>query len=85
MPEMAESSARDVAALIRLVRHERVQALFVENIADRRLLERIAAETGARIGGTLYSDALSAPGGPADSYLALMAHNLRTLASALAG
>lgn len=82
---LAESSARDVAALIRLVRRERVQALFVENIADRRLLERIAAETGARIGGTLYSDALSAPGGPADSYLALMAHNLRTLASALAG
>ncbi|MBI3154083.1 MAG: zinc ABC transporter substrate-binding protein [Burkholderiales bacterium] len=81
---LAESSAHDVAALIRLVRRERVQALFVENIADRRLLERIATETGARIGGTLYSDALSAPGGPADSYLKLMAHNLRTLAQALA-
>lgn len=81
---LAESSARDVAALIRLVRRERVQALFVENIADRRLLERIAAETGARIGGTLYSDALSPPGGPAGSYLELMAHNLQTIARALA-
>jgi zinc/manganese transport system substrate-binding protein len=78
-----DASARDVAALIRLVREQRVQALFFENVGDRRLLERIAEETGARIGGTLYTDALSAPGGPADSYLRLATHNLRSLAHAL--
>jgi len=42
-----------------------VRALFVENISDTRLNQRIAQEAGARVGGALYSDALSAPGGPA--------------------
>lgn len=80
----AEPSAADVAAIIRQIRREKVRAMFLENLTDARLLERIGRESGARIGGTLYADALSAPGGPADSYLALMRHNARTLATALA-
>jgi zinc/manganese transport system substrate-binding protein len=79
----SEPSAAAVARLIRQIRQDKVSALFIENISDPRLLERIADEGGARIGGTLYSDALSAPGGPADSYLQLVEHNARTLASAL--
>jgi zinc/manganese transport system substrate-binding protein len=79
----SEPSAAAVARLIRQIREQRVRALFVENISDPRLLERIAREGGARIGGTLYSDALSAPGGPADTYLKLFEHNARTLAEAL--
>jgi zinc/manganese transport system substrate-binding protein len=58
--------------------------MFVENIADPRLLERISRESGARIGGTLYSDSLSAAGTPADSYLGMMRQNAKTLAAALA-
>lgn len=80
----SEPSAAAVARLIRQIRQERVKALFVENISDARLIRRIADETGARVGGTLYSDALSKPGGPASTYLALFEHNARTLASALA-
>lgn len=79
----SEPSAAAVARLIRQVQAQRVRALFLENISDPRLVERIARETGARIGGTLYSDALSAPGGPAATYLDMMAHNARTLATAL--
>jgi zinc/manganese transport system substrate-binding protein len=79
----AEPSAADMAALIRQIRAEKVQALFLENISDRRVLDRIAAESGARIGGRLYSDALSPPGGPADSYETLMRHNLAQLVDAL--
>jgi zinc/manganese transport system substrate-binding protein len=57
--------------------------LFVENISDRRSIERIAQETGVRVGGTLYSDALSVPGTDADTYLRLFAHNVNALATAL--
>ena len=80
----AEASAQDVAALITQIREAGIAAVFVENIADRRLLDQIAAETGATIGGTLYSDALSGPEGPAATYLTMMRHNLTQLTAALA-
>jgi zinc/manganese transport system substrate-binding protein len=77
------ASARDVARLIETIRDEGVSAVFFENIADTRLLERIADETGASIGGTLYPGALSEPDGPAPTYLDMMRHNATTLAQAL--
>lgn len=80
----SEPSAAAVARLIRQIKQHHVRAVFVENISDPRLLERIASEAGARVGGTLYSDALSLPGGPAATYLKLMEHNARSLADALA-
>jgi zinc/manganese transport system substrate-binding protein len=79
----AEASAQNVAALITQIRDAGIAAVFVENIADRRLLDQIATETGAKIGGTLYSDALSGPEGPAATYLAMMRHNLSQLTAAL--
>jgi zinc/manganese transport system substrate-binding protein len=81
----SEPSAAAVARLIQQIRRQKVRALFVENISDPRLLQRIATETGARVGGTLYSDALSGPAGPASTYLDLFAHNARSIAAALAG
>ena len=77
-----EPSARDVAALIRQIRDQGVTALFVENASDRRLLEQIARETGIAIGGELFSDTLSQPGGPAATYLDMMRHNARQLLAA---
>lgn len=79
----ADPSAAEFAALIRQVRQQKALALFVENISDRRMVERIAQETGARVGGTLYSDALSPPGTEADSYLRLYRHNVQTISGAL--
>ena len=79
----AEASAGDVAKLIRQIKKEKISAIFVENISDRRLLDQIVRETGARIGGTLYSDALSKANGPAGTYLDLMRHNISTLVKAL--
>jgi zinc/manganese transport system substrate-binding protein len=81
----SEASAMDVARLIRQIRADKAAALFVENISDPRLLEQIAAETNLTIGGVLYSDALSAPDGPAATYIKMMQHNTRTLAAALVG
>lgn len=81
----AEVSAKDVANLIRGIRAEAVNAIFVENLADTRLVEQVQRETDVVIGGTLYSGALSGPDGPAPSYIALMRHNIRTLMAALNG
>ena len=80
----AEPSAREIAALVRQIRQGKVTALFMENISDPRSIQRIAAETGARIGGKLYSDALSEAGSPATTYVDMMRHNARQIAGALA-
>ena len=79
----AEPNAQDLAKLIRFIRTEKVPAVFLENVTDARQIKRIAAETGAKIGGTLYSDALSPPGGPAATYLDMMRSNARVLADGL--
>ena len=79
----SEASAAGVAAVIRQVRLHQARALFIENITDRRSIERIAQETGVRVGGTLYSDALSAPGAGADTYLKMVEHNVKAIATAL--
>ncbi len=80
----AEASAAGVAALIRQIRREQVKAVFVENITDPRVVKQIAAETGAVMGSTLYSDALSDPQGPASTYIAMFRNNLQALVGALA-
>jgi zinc/manganese transport system substrate-binding protein len=72
-----------VAALVRQLRGNGARALFLERTGDPRLMERIARETGAAIGGTLYADALSGADGPAPGYEALMRHNTQMLLRAL--
>ena len=79
----SEASAQDVARLIKQMRKQDISAVFIENITDRRLLEQIARETGAAIGGTLYPGALSGSDGPASTYLKMMRHNATTLAQSL--
>ena len=79
----AEPSAAEIAGLIRQIRNEKIPALFVENISNPNLIQQIERETDARVGGELYSDALSPAGGEAATYLALLEHNLNTLLAAL--
>jgi zinc/manganese transport system substrate-binding protein len=79
----SEASAQDVAKIIRQIKAEKIPAVFIENITDHRLLDQIARETGAKIGGTLYSDALSGPDGPASTYLDMFRHNIGALTAAL--
>lgn len=80
----AEPSARELGQIIRQIKQGRITALFMENITDPRAMQRISAETGARLGGRLYSDALSGADGPAATYLAMMRHNIRQISGALA-
>lgn len=79
----ADPTPAQIARLIRQVRERNVKAVFIENIANPRLAERLARETGARLGGTLYSDALSGASGPASTYIELMRTNARTIAAAI--
>ena len=79
----SEPNARDIAKIIAQVRAAKIPAVFLENISDDRLVGRIAAETGARIGGTLFSDSLTGEKGEAPTYIAMVRHNIRTLTSAL--
>jgi zinc/manganese transport system substrate-binding protein len=80
----SEPSARDIAAVITQIRNLRIPAVFLENISDARLIARIAAETGARVGGTLYSDSLTGEKGDAPTYIELVRHNIKALTRALA-
>jgi zinc/manganese transport system substrate-binding protein len=79
----AEASAKDVARIIRQMKAQKIPAVFLENITNPRLIEQIARETGARVGGRLYSDALSGPTGPAGTYIAMMKHNISQIEKAL--
>jgi zinc/manganese transport system substrate-binding protein len=79
----SEASARDVATIIKQIRKDKVPAVFLENISDPRLMQRISAETGAKIGGTLYSDSLTAENGDAPTYIDMVRHNIKTLTGAL--
>lgn len=79
----SEASAEDVARLIRQIRAQAITAVFVQNLGDPRLVKQIAAETGATIGGTLHTDALSPADGPAATYLQMLRSNARVLYNAL--
>lgn len=83
MSTESEASAQDVAKIIRQIRKEKIPAVFLENVTERRLLDQIAAETDAKIGGVLYSDALSDEDGPAPTYLDMFRHNVGVLTAAL--
>src|ERR1700712_1527869 len=71
----SEPSAKAIAALVRQIEREKVRAVFIENMTNPRIAQMLARETGAVLGGIVYSDALSPPGGPAPSYLDVLRHN----------
>lgn len=79
----AEPSAKDIARIVRIAKERKAKAVFLENIADPRIAAQLAKETGAKLGGVLYSDALTDEKGPAPTYLAMMRHNAKTLVEAL--
>jgi zinc/manganese transport system substrate-binding protein len=79
----SEPSARDLADIISEIKREKIPAVFLENMTDDRLIGRIAAEAGAKVGGTLFSDALADEKGGSPTYIAMVRHNIRALTSAL--
>ena len=78
----SEPSAKELRGLIAQIRAQQVSALFIENISNGAILRQVAREAGAKIGGTLFSDALSGSGGPAATYLDMMRHNTAAMIAA---
>lgn len=74
-----EPSAGDIAKLERQIKREHIRALFLENVTNARLIAQIAKDTGAVVGPSLYSDALSKPDEPAATYLKMFEHNAAIL------
>jgi zinc/manganese transport system substrate-binding protein len=81
----SEPSAAAIAALVRQIRAEKVKAVFVENMANPALVRTVARESGVVLGPAVYSDALSPPGGPADSYLKMFRYNVTQFVKAMRG
>ena len=79
----SEPSARNIAKIITQIRQAKIPAVFLENVSDPRLIQRISAETGAKVGGTLYSDSLTGEKGDAPTYIDMVRHNIKVLTRAL--
>lgn len=79
---------QDIENIEAIIKDRDVRAVFVETSVSstlNTLVKKSAAATGAKIGGTLYSDSLDEPGKPAGSYLGMMNHNVSTIVDALRG
>jgi zinc/manganese transport system substrate-binding protein len=81
----AEPSGRQMAELVDLIREHELAAVFAENVENPRLLNALVAETGARLGGTLYADGPGAPGSGVETYAAMYRHNVSTIVAGLLG
>ena len=79
----SDASAHDIAAIITEIKTQKIPAVFLENITDDRMIRRISAETGARVGGMLFSDSLTGEKGDAPTYIDMVRHNIKALTSAL--
>jgi manganese/zinc/iron transport system substrate-binding protein len=83
-----EPTPQDIEALKTLIRENGIRAVFPESSLGGsvlQLLDTVAKETGATVGGTLHSDSLGEPGTGAGTYLGMMRHNTDTIVEALKG
>ena len=83
-----EPTPQEIEKLKRLIRDNSIRAVFPESSLGGsllQLLDTVAAETGAVVGGELHSDSLGQPGSDAATYLGMMRHNTNTIVDALKG
>lgn len=80
--ESADPGAAKIAALADEIRAAKVPAIFVENVANPKLIEQIARTAGVQVAPSLYTDALSSTGN-ATTYVDMMRYNVGTIVSAL--
>lgn len=79
-----EPSAKQVAQLITHIKREKIRAVFVENMSSPKLVAQLSQDAGAKVGASLYADALSAPDKPGATYLKMMRHNVMALTAGMA-
>jgi ABC-type Zn uptake system ZnuABC Zn-binding protein ZnuA len=81
----AKVQTADVARLVDLINSIKLPAVFIETSVNPKLLEQIALETSAVIGGTLYSDSIGDEGTSGGSFIGAFKHNVETITGALKG
>ena len=79
----AQPSAQQVNRLVQNIRATGVPAIFVENVTDPRLMQRVGREAGVLVAPALYTDALGVSNSPASTYVDLITHNVQTMTWAL--
>ncbi|WP_323148293.1 metal ABC transporter substrate-binding protein [Pseudomonas oryzihabitans] len=79
-----QGTPQQVRRVIETVRAERIPAVFSESTVSAAPAEQVARESGARYGGVLYVDSLSAGDGPVPTYLDLLRVTTETLVRGLA-
>lgn len=87
---VSEAGLRDVERVVGIVADRKIPAIFVESSVPQRTIESVQAAVRDQghqvaIGGSLYSDAMGAPGTPEGSYDGMVRHNVDTLVDALRG
>ncbi len=83
-----EAGLADMAKMVDLIKQRGVKAIFVESSVSRQAIDRISKDSGARIGGELFSDAMGTPGQMENgqdlgTYEGMIRHNLDTVVQAL--
>lgn len=86
-PVNAEQQAtpQQISAVIDTVRADRIPAVFCESTVSDKPMQQVVDATGARFGGTLYVDSLSAADGPVPTYLDLIRHDADVIVEGLTG
>ena len=79
----SEPSAKEIAALIDLIRGEAVKAIFAESSVDPKVAHELAKDTGVKIVDDLYSDSLGGPGSGAETLHGMLLANAEKFAEAL--
>ena len=79
----AKAQTEDVKKLIDLIKERKLSSVFIETSVNPKLLEEISRETGAKVGGTLYSDSVGDEGTFEGTYIGAVTHNVNTIVNAL--
>jgi ABC-type Zn uptake system ZnuABC Zn-binding protein ZnuA len=79
----AKVQTEDVKKLIDLIKERNLKSVFIETSVNPKLLEEISKETGAKVGGTLFSDSVGDEGKPEGTYTGAVTHNVNTIINAL--
>ncbi len=79
----AKIRTEDVAKLIDLIKEKKLKSVFIETSVNPKVLEQISSETGATVGGTLFSDSIGNEGTPEGEYIGAVKHNVNAIVNAL--
>lgn len=89
---VSEAGLADVVQIVEFIRTRGVKAVFVESSVSPRLIERISTDSGAVLGGELFSDSMGKPGDVREvggesydvgTYFGMVKHNVNQIVEAL--